>query len=90
VVDQDALYHALKEKRIAGAALDVYTPEPLPHDSALFTLENVVLTPHIGSATHATRRKMAVLAVENLLAGLRGEKLRHCVNPEVLSKAERR
>jgi lactate dehydrogenase-like 2-hydroxyacid dehydrogenase len=83
VVDQQALYQALKEKRIAGAALDVTDPEPLPADSPLLELENILITPHIASASHATREKMAVMAAENLIAGLRGERLTNCANPEV-------
>jgi glyoxylate reductase len=83
VVDQAALYEALKEKRIVAAALDVTEPEPLPMDSPLLTLENCLITPHIASASHQAREKMAVMAAENLLAGLRGEKLPHCVNPQV-------
>jgi lactate dehydrogenase-like 2-hydroxyacid dehydrogenase len=83
VVDTDALYDALAAKQIAGAALDVTDPEPLPADHKLLTLSNCLVVPHIGSATHATRSRMAVLAAENLLAGLRAEPLPNCVNPEV-------
>lgn len=82
VIDQDALVEALQEERIAGAALDVTEPEPLPDDSPLHELDNVVLAPHIGSASHQTRNKMARMAAANLLAGLKGEELPHCVNPE--------
>ena len=83
VVDPAALYTALKEGRIAGAALDVTEPEPIPPDDPLLTLENLVLTPHIGSAGMESRRSMCMLAAKNLLAGLKGERLVHCVNPEV-------
>lgn len=83
VVDQKALYEALKAGRIAGAGLDVMETEPLAADDPLLTLENVVFTPHIGSATQATRDRMAMLAAENLIAGLEGRRLPHCVNPEV-------
>lgn len=83
VVDQKALYRALKEGQIAGAALDVTEEEPIRPDDPLLTLENVVITPHIGSASVNTRRNMALLAAENLLLGLKGQRLRHCVNPEV-------
>jgi glyoxylate reductase len=83
VIDQKALYDALKEGRIAGAALDVLVTEPIPLDDPLLTLENVVLTPHIGSATTVTRTRMALLAADNLIAGLEGRRLPHCVNPEV-------
>ncbi|NPA90050.1 MAG: D-glycerate dehydrogenase [Chloroflexi bacterium] len=80
VVDPDALYRALKEGWIAYAALDVTEPEPIPADHPLLRLPNCIVLPHIGSATHATRRRMALMAAENLLAGLRGEPLPHCVN----------
>ena len=83
VVDQPALYRALKDGLIAGAALDVTDPEPIPPDEPLLALDNVIIVPHIGSATVQTREKMAVLAAENLLAGLRGERLPNCVNGEV-------
>jgi len=83
VIDPTALYRALNEKWIAAAALDVTDPEPLPPDDPLYTLPNCLIVPHIGSATLHTRRRMAELACENLLAGLRGERLPNCVNPEV-------
>jgi lactate dehydrogenase-like 2-hydroxyacid dehydrogenase len=85
VVDPRALYRALKEGWIAGAALDVTDPEPIPAKDPLLTLENLVVTPHLGSATVATRTRMCVLAAQNLLAGLRGEPLPRCANPEVYS-----
>ncbi|MEZ0397233.1 MAG: D-glycerate dehydrogenase [Anaerolineales bacterium] len=83
VVDQQALYQALKARRIFAAGLDVTDPEPLPLDSPLLELDNLVIVPHIASATWRTRSQMARMAAENLLAGLRGERLPHCVNPEV-------
>jgi glyoxylate reductase len=83
VVDPVALYAALRSKRICAAALDVTEPEPIPMDDPLLTLDNCLIVPHVGSATVATREKMALLAAENILAGLRGERLPHCVNPEV-------
>lgn len=83
VVDQAALYEALKAKQIFAAGLDVTDPEPLPLDSPLLTLENCVIVPHIGSASERTRDAMAKLAAENLIAGLKGERLPHCINPEV-------
>jgi glyoxylate reductase len=83
VVDQAALSDALREKKIAAAGLDVFEVEPLPIDDPLLTLDNVVLLPHIGSASIATRTKMAVLAAENLVAGLQGRPLPHLVNPDV-------
>jgi lactate dehydrogenase-like 2-hydroxyacid dehydrogenase len=86
VVDTDALVTVLKENKIAGAAIDVTDPEPLPPEHPLYQLPNCLITPHIGSATHNTRRKMAELACNNLLAGLKGDKLPFCVNPEVYDK----
>lgn len=86
VVDQTALYEALKAKRIFAAGLDVTDPEPLPLDSPLLTLENCVILPHIGSASEHTRDEMARLAAENLIAGLKDERLPHCVNPEVYDR----
>ncbi|HEX5753333.1 MAG TPA: NAD(P)-dependent oxidoreductase [Archangium sp.] len=68
---------------LGGAALDVTDPEPLPSDSPLMTLPNVLLAPHIASASHATRGRMASMAVDNLLAALEGRKPPHCVNPEL-------
>lgn len=75
VVDPDALHEALRSRQIAGAALDVTEPEPLPTDHPLLGLHNLVITPHIGTATRQTRQKMAELAAQNLLAGLKGEPL---------------
>ncbi len=75
VVDQDALYAALRAGTIAAAGLDVTTPEPLPTDHPLLTLRNCVVLPHIGSATIATRTRMAQMAAQNLIAGVRGEAL---------------
>jgi lactate dehydrogenase-like 2-hydroxyacid dehydrogenase len=83
VVDQDALVEALRSGQIWAAGLDVFTPEPLPPDHPLLQMPNVTALPHIGSASIATRIKMAQMAVDNLLAGLRGERLPHCANPEV-------
>lgn len=83
VVDQEALYDVLKRGRIFAAALDVTTPEPLPPDHPLLTLPNCIVTPHIASASRRTRSEMSRLAAENLIAGLKGERLPHCVNPQV-------
>ena len=83
VVDHAALADALARGVIGGAALDVTEPEPLPAGHPLYALDNCLVVPHLGSATVATRDRMAVMAAENLLAGLRGERLPHCVNPEV-------
>ena len=75
VVDTEAVTRALAEKQIAAAALDVTEPEPLPRDHPLLAMPNVVITPHLGSATVETRRRMAELSVDNLLAGLEGRPL---------------
>ena len=83
VIDQDALVEALSSGVIAGAGLDVFEVEPIPVDDPLLSLANCVAVPHIGSATHTTRRAMAELAVDNVIAGLTGERLPACVNPEV-------
>lgn len=73
VVDQDALVAALRAGQIAGAALDVTVPEPLPLEHALYTFPNVIITPHIASASLATRSRMAEMAAANIIAVLRGE-----------------
>ena len=86
VVDQEALYTALKEKKIFAAALDVTDPEPLPLDNPLLTLENCLIAPHIASASTYSRDMMAYLAAQNLIAGLKGERLPHCINPEVYDR----
>jgi glyoxylate reductase len=85
VVDPDALYRALSSSQIAGAALDVTEPEPISMDSPLLTLDNLIIVPHLGSASRQTRTKMANMAIENLMAGLRGDRLPYCANPEVCS-----
>jgi glyoxylate reductase len=79
VVDSGALVEALHGAQIAGAALDVTDPEPLPADHPLLDAPNLLVLPHLGSATHATRERMANMAVDNLLAGLRGERMPHQV-----------
>ena len=83
VVDTDALYKALKKGWIAGAGLDVFDPEPVPKDHPVLGLDNVVVLPHIGSASNRSRRDMHLLAARNLVAGLKGERLEQCANPEV-------
>lgn len=83
VLDQTALYNALKSNQIFAAALDVTDPEPLPMDSPLLELKNCIIVPHLGSASHKTRNMMSKLAVENLIAGIKGEKLPNCVNMSV-------
>jgi glyoxylate reductase len=75
VVDHAALLEALERRQIAGAALDVTEPEPLPRDHRLLRLDNLVIAPHLGSATRQTRRAMAQLSVDNLKAGLAGREL---------------
>lgn len=88
VVDGSALLRALREGWIGGAALDVTDPEPLPRDHPLYAQPNCLITPHIGSATWDTRRAMAELACRNVLAGVRGERLVHCANPQVYDNEE--
>lgn len=89
IVDEAALCQALADGRLAAAALDVFESEPLDPDSPLLDAPNLVLTPHIGSASIATRIRMADLAVENLLAGLEGRPLPYSVNPETGPQARR-
>ena len=79
IVDQAALLGALRDGRIAGAALDVTDPEPLPADDPLLSAPNLIVAPHIGSATHTAREQMAALAVDNLLAALDGQPMPHPV-----------
>jgi glyoxylate reductase len=83
VVDEEALVSALQEGAIAGAGLDVFEGEPQVHP-VLLGLSNVVLMPHVGSATAETRFKMALLAAENLLVALQRKRPPNLVNPEVL------
>lgn len=87
VVDQDALVHALSTGSIWAAGLDVTTPEPLPMDHPLHTLQNCVILPHIGSATITARDAMSSLAARNLIAVLNGEMPPHIVNPKVFEHA---
>jgi glyoxylate reductase len=86
VVDLDALYEALKSNRIFAAGLDVTEPEPLPADHLLLTLDNIIVVPHIASASKTARDKMAWLAATNLIAGLKGDHLLNCVNPQVYAR----
>ena len=86
IVDPKALYNALHNRQIAYAALDVTEPEPIPLNDPLLTLDNILIVPHIASASIATRTKMATMAVDNLLSAVKGERPPYIVNPEVLSK----
>ena len=89
VVDPVALYEALRDRRIARAALDVTAPEPIPLDDPLLTLDNLVITPHIGSAALPTRLNTMKLAARNLVAGLRGEPMEACANPQAVDHRRR-
>ena len=86
VVDPKALHAALKEGWIYAAALDVTEPEPITADDPLLSLDNVIITPHVGSAALPTRLNTMLLAARNLLAGLLGERLEACANPEVYQR----
>jgi glyoxylate reductase len=83
VVDEKALYAALKEGRIAGAGLDVFEQEPTPVDNPLLKLDNVVVAPHISSASYETRSKMAEMVADNLVAFFEGKKPPNLINPDV-------
>lgn len=85
MVNHDALFDALKNHTIAAAALDVFDPEPIPPNHLLLGLPNVIITPHIASASTATRHQMAVMTIENILAGLEGKPLPYCANPQIYS-----
>jgi glyoxylate reductase len=87
LVDTAALEAALRDGEIAGAALDVTDPEPLPADHSLLRAPGLLVVPHIGSATRTTRERMADICVDNLLAALDGERMPHCANPEVYERA---
>ncbi|MDT3409893.1 glyoxylate/hydroxypyruvate reductase GhrB [Kosakonia cowanii] len=84
VVNESALIEALQNGEIHAAGLDVFEQEPLPADSPLLSLPNVVALPHIGSATHETRYNMAACAVDNLIDALNGKVEQNCVNPQVV------
>jgi glyoxylate reductase len=83
IIDIDELYLALKNNKIRAAALDVFEPEPVPQDHPILKMNNLILTPHIASASEKTRYKMQDVAADNLIAGLKGEQLPYCANPEV-------
>lgn len=82
VVDEQALISALLNGEIHAAGLDVFEQEPLPVDSPLLSMPNVIALPHIGSATHETRYNMAATAVDNLINALQGDVSKNCVNPQ--------
>ncbi|MCH7697920.1 MAG: D-glycerate dehydrogenase [Chloroflexi bacterium] len=86
IVDQSALVEALRKGEVAGAALDVFEEEPLPATDPLMAMTNVILLPHIGSASVETREAMRDLSIDNLLRALRGERPKAVVNPEVLAQ----
>lgn len=86
VTDEQALVQALKEGTIAGAALDVFDPEPPKADNPLFAMDNVVLTPHLASFTDEGRRRMGLMVAEDILRVLRGEMPLYSANPEVFEK----
>ena len=85
VVQQQALYEALAANVIAGAAIDVCDPEPMPIDDPLLTLDNLVITPHIGSASAATFTAMGMMAARSIVAALTGEPVKNMVNPEAMA-----
>lgn len=86
VLDPQALYTALRDGEILAASLDVTEPEPIALDDPLLTLDNCLVVPHIASASVATRAKMADMAVDNVIAGLKGQPLPTCVNPEIYQR----
>lgn len=86
MIDHAALTQSLLYGKLAAAALDVYDPEPIPQDSPLLKMPHVIITPHIGSASMQTRRRMAQMTVENIEAGLAGKPLPYCANPQVYEK----
>ena len=82
-VDLNALYRALKDRRLGGAGLDVFEPEPVPADHPILTLENVVFTPHLGTSTMGTRIRMAETTAKGAVSVLLGEEPEFLLNPEV-------
>ena len=89
IVDQEALIHALRDKRLAAAGLDVFTSEPLAADSPLLRLDNVVLSPHVGWVTHEATERLAQMPVDNIVAYLEGRP-QHAVNPAALDHPRQR
>ena len=86
LVDPDALYRALRSGGLGAAALDVTDPEPIPADHRLLGMDNCLVVPHLGSASRRTRLAMATRAAENLLAGLEGQRIPWCANPQVYAE----
>jgi glyoxylate reductase len=86
LVDQTALFNAIKNGELAGAGLDVTDPEPMRGNDPLLTLPQVTILPHIGSATVTTRTKMAEMAGRNLIRALNGQPMLSCLNPESIGK----
>ena len=86
VIDQEALYEALKRRQILGAALDVTEPEPMSPDDPMLKLDNVIVLPHVGTQTLDTGINMSVMGAQNLIAGLKGEPMPNCVNCHLLDK----
>jgi phosphoglycerate dehydrogenase-like enzyme len=86
VVDEKALYEALKAKKIAGAGLDVFEKEPIDPTNPLIDLDNIIMTPHIASASIDTRMAMAMMAATNIVAVLEGREPPNAVNPEIKKK----
>jgi glyoxylate reductase len=84
VVDEKALYEALRKEQIAGAGLDVFEQEPTPVDNPLLKLDNVVVAPHISSASLETRAKMSEMVAENLVAFFEGKRPPNLVNSDVI------
>ena len=84
IVDQSALVHSLQIGHLGAAGLDVFEKEPLPADSPLLKMANVVALPHVGSATHETRLNMVQCAVGNLIDALNSGSSKHAVNPQAL------
>ncbi len=86
IVDHQALTKVIKEKRIAGAGLDVFAVEPIKRNDPLLKLDNVILSPHIGSATVETRRRMGMQALDNILQVFHGESIEYLVPEQRIEK----
>ena len=88
IVDENALYAALRDRRIAGAALDVYVKEPPVIDFSLFKLDNVIVTPHIAAYTHEAIERMDMTVAQDLVLFLQNKRPQHVANPEVLEQLD--